>query len=122
MSCITEIYVCKLKQELKNVKLFTSVDIHDRRDAEEDARERCSHDDTTAKIGYYAIQDDGCFKSILLYENPDVDLLSGPSTAGDERADLIAAAQQAHFSVSKTPKSSGSLFSKVMTFFTEEAS
>ena len=40
-----------LKQELKNVKLFTSVDIHDRRDAEEGARERCSHDDTIAKIG-----------------------------------------------------------------------
>ena len=50
MSSVTEIYVCKLRQELKKGKLFTSGDIHNRQDAEQDARERCSHDDTIAKI------------------------------------------------------------------------
>ncbi len=97
MSSVTEIYVCKLRQELKKGKLFTSGDIHNRQDAEQDARERCSHDDTIAKIGYYVMQDDGSFKSILLYENPDVDPNSGPSEemVTSERDDLIAAAQQA---------------------------
>ena len=118
MSSVTEIYVCKLRQELKKGKLFTSGDIHTREDAERDAKERCGRDDTIAKIAYYAIQDDGGFKSILIYENPDVDLSSAPS---DDRADLIESAQQAHSNVKSSPKSSGSIFSKVMTFFTEDA-
>lgn len=125
MSSVTEIYVCKLRQELKKGKLFTSGDIHTRQDAEQDARERCSHDDTIAKIGYYAMQDDGSFKSILLFDNPDVDLTSAPpvdSGGGGERADLIAAAQQAHVGVTSDAKPRSSIFSKVMTFFTEEAS
>jgi hypothetical protein len=113
MSSVTEIYVCKLRQELKKGKLFTSGDIHTREDAERDAKERCGRDDTIAKIAYYAIQDDGGFKSILTYENPDVDLSSAPS---DDRADLIESAQQAHSNVKSSPKPSGSIFSKVMTF------
>ncbi|MBT3172183.1 MAG: hypothetical protein HOJ07_05950 [Rhodospirillaceae bacterium] len=124
MSSVTEIYVCKLRQELKKGKLFTSGDIHTRQDAEQDARERCGHDDTIAKIGYYAMQDDGSFKSILLYDNPDVDLTGAPpadSGDGDERTNLIAAAQQAHVGVTSDPKPRSSIFSKVMTFFTEEA-
>ena len=124
MSSVTEIYVCKLRQELKKGKLFTSGDIHNRQDAEQDARERCSHDDTIAKIGYYVMQDDGSFKSILLYENPDVDPNSGPSEemVTSERDDLIAAAQQAHIGVSSSPKPRGSNFFKVVTFIIEEAS
>ncbi len=55
MSSVTEIYVCKLRQELKKGKLFTSGDIHTREDAERDAKERCGLDDTIAKIAYYAI-------------------------------------------------------------------
>jgi hypothetical protein len=119
MSSVTEIYVCKLQQELKKGKLFTSGDIHDRRDAEMDAKERCSEDDTIAKIGYYALADDGSFKSILIYENPDVDLNSAPS--GSTREDLISSATEAHAQAKLHPKPRHSLFSRVVTFFTVEA-
>ena len=118
MSSVTEIYVCKPGQELKKGKLFTSSDIHDRQAAEMDARERCGFDDTIAKIAYYAIQDDGGYKSILIYDNPDVDLSAVPSSA---RESLIADASQAHTQVQTGDKPRHSLFSKVVTFFTEEA-
>jgi hypothetical protein len=120
MSSVTEIYVCKLQQDLKKGKLFTSGDIHDRADAELDARERCASDDTIAKIGYYAVDDEGGFKSILIYENPNVDLSSALSS-GSERDDLIASAAQAHAETKEANKPRASLFSKVVTFFTEEA-
>ncbi len=74
---------------------------------------------TIAKIGYYALADDGSFKSILIYENPDVDLNSAPS--GSTREDLISSATEAHAQAKLHPKPRHSLFSKVVTFFTVEA-
>jgi hypothetical protein len=122
MSSVTEIYVCKLRQELKKGKLFTSGDIHTRAEAETDARERCGFDDSIAKIGYYTTQEDGSFKSILIYENPDVDLSRVQSEDSGSRTELMAAAQQAHADVTGAPKPRRSMMSKFMNFFTEEAS
>ena len=126
MSSVTEIYVCKLRQEMKSGKLFTSNDIHSRHDAEMDARERCGFDDSIAKIGYYGVEGDVSYKIILMYENPNVDRTSEPPVeeSGAQppgREKLMASAQQAHAAAAEGDKPRHSLFSKVMTFFTEEA-
>lgn len=118
MPSVTEIYVCKPGQKLKKGKLFTSNDIHDRQAAELGARERCRFDDSIAKIAYYAIQDDGGYKSILIYENPGVDLSTVPTNG---RESLISAAAEANVHTQTSEKPRYSLFSKVVTFFTEEA-
>ncbi len=120
MPSVTEIYVCKPGQDLKKGELFTSGSINDRADAENDARDRCRDDDSIAKIGYYAMTEDGNFKTLLIFENPNVDLAAAPS-GKSKRDELIAAAQEAHASTQESEKPRGSLFSKVVTFFTEEA-
>jgi len=58
---------------------FTANDIHECQAAELDARERCGFDDTISKTSYYATEEDDGNKSILIYENPDVDLSTVPS-------------------------------------------
>ena len=120
MSSVTEIYVCKPEQELKKGKLFTSQDIHTRQEAELDAREHCRIDDRIAKIAYYALQEDGAFKSILIYENPDVDLSSLPSN-GRVQENSMRSAAKTKVPAPAVHKPSHSLFSKVVMFFTEEA-
>ena len=119
MSSVTEIYVCKLGQELKKGKLFTSKDIHTRQEAEVDARERCGFNDSIAKVAYYAIQDDGNFKSILIYENPDVDLSRFSSNTLPENSSESGA--KTRTPASSDFKSGNSLFSRLVMFFTEEA-
>jgi hypothetical protein len=122
MASVTEIYVCKPGQDLKKGELFTSSSIHDRQAAENDARDRCREDDRIAKIGYYSVNEEGSFKTILIYENPNVNVTtSGPAPKKKaSREELIASAQQARSSA-PAAKSRGGLFSKVVTFFTEEA-
>ena len=126
MSSVTEIYVCKHRQDMKSGKLFISNDIHSRHDAEMDARERCGFDDSIAKIGYYEVEGDSNYKIILMYENPNVGrtIASPPEESGAQpsgRKKLTASAQQAHADATEGDKPRHSLFSKVMNFFTEEA-
>ena len=64
------------------------------------------------------IQDDGGYKSILIYENPGVDLSTVPTNG---RESLISAAAEANVHTQTSKKPRYSLFSKVATFFTEEA-
>lgn len=84
-----------------------------------DATERCGSDGRIAKVAYYALQDDGQFKSILVYENPNVDLGSLPSN-GHEREKLMSSARNTHALGRAVSNPSHSLFSKLMMFFTEE--
>ena len=72
----------------------------------------------SAKIAYYAIQDDGGYKSILIYENPGVNLSTVPTNGLES---LISAAAEANVHTQTSKKPRYSLFSKVVTFFIKEA-
>jgi|GEM_PF-429744 len=69
----TEIYLCKAGQSIKQGRMEVSDSITTKAEAEKDAKARCSDDSSLAKIVYYAISDDGDFKAILTYNNPDAD-------------------------------------------------
>lgn len=71
MSDITEIYICKDGQSLNEGKLEISHSVETRDDAESDAIQRCRFDPSVAKIGYYAMSDDGSFRNFYTYRNPN---------------------------------------------------
>jgi hypothetical protein len=71
MSGATEIYLCKAGQELKQGRMEFSDSITTRAEAEVDAVQRCKWDKKLAKIAYYAVNDEGDFKIILTYNNPN---------------------------------------------------
>jgi len=72
MSGAVEIYLCKTGQSLKQGRVEYSGAIRDRGDAEADAVARCRRDRTLAKITYYAVNENGDFRVIFTYANPDV--------------------------------------------------
>lgn len=67
-----EIYLCKPGQELKQGRVEVSESIENRADAEHDAQMRCMRDKTLAKVAYYKINDDGDFKVLYTYNNPNI--------------------------------------------------
>ena len=69
MSGVTEIYICKAGQEIKEGKLVYSDEVTDKYHAEADAKQRCADDNTIAKIGYYAVSESGNFRNFFTYEN-----------------------------------------------------
>ena len=71
MSGVTEIYVCKNGQALKEGRLELSHTIDDRDDAEADAIRRCKIDGAIERIAYYAISESGSFRNIFTYTNPN---------------------------------------------------
>lgn len=71
MSGTTEIYICQPGQAIKEGKVEYGA-IESRREAAADADQRCKADPSIAKIAYYAVKDDGAFRSIYSYENPNV--------------------------------------------------
>jgi hypothetical protein len=68
---VTEIYSCKDGQDLREGRLDYSSDILDREAADADARRRCQTDPTLRKVAYYAVRDDGGFRLIHAYTNPN---------------------------------------------------
>ncbi len=72
MSGATEIYLCKPGQDLKQGRVEYSDSIATKADAEADALQRCRFDKNLAKIAYYAVNDEGDFKVILTYNNPNI--------------------------------------------------
>jgi len=68
---VTEIYRCKDGQDLREGRLDYSSEIIDRQQAEADARRRCQADPTLRKVAYYAVRDDGGFRMIHAYTNPN---------------------------------------------------
>ncbi len=71
MSTVTEIYICQPGQALKEGELVISHDVTDRKQAQGDAVARCRFDKGIARIIYYAIREDGDFRTIYSYENPN---------------------------------------------------
>ena len=76
---VTEIYICKEGQALKEGKLEMNHDITHRDDAEVDAIRRCGIDKSIHKVAYYAISESGDFRVIFTYTNPN------PVSAGPKR-------------------------------------
>ncbi len=69
MAEVTEIYICKEGQQLKDGKLEVSLDIVDKPQAEFDARARCHKDNTLKKIAYYRLNEEGDFHCFYTYVN-----------------------------------------------------
>lgn len=70
MGEITEIYICKKGQQLKEGKLEISHSITDKPAAEGDSRQRCREDRSIYKIAYYRLNDNGDFRIFYSYTNP----------------------------------------------------
>jgi hypothetical protein len=66
----TEVYSCRPGQKLKEGRLDYS-DIDTREQAEVDAKRRIQLDPGLEKIAYYAVTEDGRFRVIYSYTNPN---------------------------------------------------
>ncbi len=69
MSGTTEIYICKPGQAIREGKVEYS-SIETRGEAEADAARRVGKDPTIANITYYAVKEDGDFRSLYRFDNP----------------------------------------------------
>ena len=69
MAGATEIYICKPGQAIKEGRVEYS-SIETRAEAEADAARRVRIDPTIAKIAYYAVKEDGGFRSLYSFDNP----------------------------------------------------
>ena len=86
MSDVTEIYICKDGQKLKDGKLEYSGQVENKDEAEADAKRRCNQDATIAKIAYYKVSLSGKFSNFFVYENPEAARRKSRSAAGPARA------------------------------------
>lgn len=123
MSGVTEIYVCKAGQDLKQGKLETSTRISSREDAECDAEQRCKLDPSIDRIAYYAVGEDGTFKNFLTYKNPRAvaaaAAAASAASAPKPRAVRGKAAKAARVSVRRSG-GTPTLFQKVRALFEED--
>ena len=77
MSDVVEIYSARGDQSIRDGALDYSSTITTKGQAEADAVDRCKRDRTVRKIAYYIVRDDGSFKTLFSYENPEpVSLIS----------------------------------------------
>ena len=79
----TEIYLCREGQALKTGRVEYSDTIQTRAEAEIDARDQCRRDPTIARVAYYAVAEDGSFRSIYSYHNPVTPGGGGGGDRGD---------------------------------------
>ncbi|MBT4770586.1 MAG: hypothetical protein HOO00_08725 [Rhodospirillaceae bacterium] len=86
MSDVTEIYICKAGQSLKDGRVEYSDQITDKGAAESDAKQRCKRDGSIAKIAYYSVNANGDFKVFFSYTNPQATGATGPDGNGDKTA------------------------------------
>ena len=68
---VTEIYICKEGQALKEGRLEMNHDITRRDDAQSDAIRRCGIDRSIHRVAYYALSESGDFRLIFTYTNPN---------------------------------------------------
>jgi len=98
MAGATEIYICQPGQTIKEGKVeYSSIETRD--EAEADAAQRVRKDPTIAKLAYYAVKDDGGFKSLYSFDNPRagsaptkrsaLDDLNTPSLIGPRKKSLF---------------------------------
>lgn len=71
MSDVVEIYSARGDQSIRDGALDYSHTIHTKTEAATDAQARCKRDRTIRKVAYYVVRDDGSFKTLFSYENPD---------------------------------------------------
>ena len=71
VSGVTEIYMCKEGQELREGELEISHSITTKEQAEPDAIARCRKNPGLRKVAYYAISESGSFKNFYTYANPN---------------------------------------------------
>ena len=77
MSDVVEIYSARGDQSIREGALDYSNTITTKGQAEADAVDRCKRDRTVRKIAYYIVRDDGSFKTLFAYDNPEpVSLIS----------------------------------------------
>lgn len=72
MAGTTEIYLCREGQTLKQGRVEYSDSIDNKADAEADAMQRCKWDKKLAKVAYYAVTEEGDFRIIFTYNNPNI--------------------------------------------------
>jgi len=106
MPDVVEIYICKAGQELKKGQLVVSNDIETKDDARADAEARCIGNNWIAKIGYYAISENGDFRSYFSYKNPNVEAV--PDTSAPKKKKK-----------KKPPPAKLGLGSRIKDFFSE---
>tara|TARA_R110002126_G_scaffold4971_24_gene26071 strand:+ start:560 stop:910 length:351 start_codon:yes stop_codon:yes gene_type:complete len=71
MSEVVEIYSARGDQGIREGALDYSTAITTREAAEVDAQARCRRDRTIRKVAYYVVRDDGSFRMLFSYQNPD---------------------------------------------------
>jgi hypothetical protein len=71
MSGTVEIYTVRDEENLRDGEMTYGQNIENRADAAADAYDRCQRDRTIRKVAYYAINDEGDFKVLFVYENPN---------------------------------------------------
>lgn len=71
MSDVVEIYSARGDQPIRDGALDYSHSISTKGQAEADAQARCARDRTIRKVAYYTVRDDGSFKTLFGYDNPD---------------------------------------------------
>jgi hypothetical protein len=77
MSDVVEIYSARGDESIREGALDYSSTIVTKGQAEADAVDRCKRDRTIRKVAYYLVRDDGSFRTLLSYENPEpVSLIS----------------------------------------------
>ena len=81
VSGVTEIYICKAGQKLKEGRLELGHDITTKEQAETDARCRCKIDRAVERIAYYAVSESGNFRNVFTYTNPHATPARKPRTA-----------------------------------------
>ena len=80
-----------------------------RNDAASDARRRCRSDPSIAKIAYYAVNEDGGFRSLYSYDNPD----AAKSASARKRVGGVGTVT----AVRRAPQGKPSLMNKIRGMF-----
>ena len=111
MSDVTEIYICKDGQKLRDGKLEYSSHVENKDQAEADAKRRCSQDATIAKIAYYRVSPADKFTNFFTYDNPEAARQKRLSAAGPARA--------ARARARKARKVNNSMWARLRSFFEE---
>lgn len=113
MAGATEIYICKEDERLEDSSLEYSNMIHDREEAEADARALCRHDPRIRKIAYYAVSEKGPFRRLLTFENPNFVPKPSKQTPVAPKADLTAERL-------RRKREEASLWTRVVNIFSED--
>lgn len=77
MSDVVEIYSARGDESIRDGALDYSSTITTKGQAEADAVDRCRRDRTVRKVAYYIVRDDGSFRTLFSYDNPERVSLTG---------------------------------------------